>query len=263
MESNRYPVAEKCRQEWQCGNHIIHNPYIYMQDAKNVRVSSWAVRENKYASRWFQHKRLEEKIRTIKNKNKKAYYSGITKPKGLLYASQGMGSGNMETVLLSPNFELLRTLLNCQTTDDMMQIFTVSLCPANDRLIACSALKDGAVGSSVIVRDIGSEVALAKLDESFSFTWSSDGKHVYSTNGEQSENESLKNDAIRWKLKTGQQETTYMLPGNAAFLNLKSELINIKMSGIYNIHYIGGQDNNVPLYHGKLRSDVAGYNRWT
>lgn len=53
MESNQYPVAEKCWQEWQCGNHMVQDPYLYMQNAKDVKVSSWVTQENEYTNRWF------------------------------------------------------------------------------------------------------------------------------------------------------------------------------------------------------------------
>lgn len=265
MESNQYPVAEKCWQEWQCGNHMVQDPYLYMQNAKDVKVSSWVAQENEYTNRWFHNKGLEEKIHFLKNKKRKPFYSGITESNGVLYASQSLGDGSMEVVLLHSNFEKIRTLLNRQMLDDRMQVFAVSPCPANNKIVACSALKDGAARLSVIVRDVENEITLAELDGTFSFSWSSDGKYVYSTTAEQREDGSTKNSVVRWECETGKQETVYTWPGHAVFLQLeaapcggifvhvcknyhdtelvfldpKSEYIHIKTSGFSKVHYIG------------------------
>mgnify|MGYP000000685549 FL=1 len=265
MESNQYPVAEKCWQEWQCGNHMVQDPYLYMQNAKDVKVSSWVTQENEYTNRWFHNKGLEDKIHFLKNKKRNPFYSGITESNGVLYASQSLGDGSMEVVLLHSNFEKIRTLLNRQMLDDRMQVFEVSPCPANNKIVACSALKDGAARLSVIVRDVENETTLAELDGTFSFSWSSDGKYVYSTTAEQREDGSTKNSVVRWECETGKQETVYTWPGHAVFLQLeaapaggifvhvcknyhdtelvfldsKSEYIHIKTSGFSKINYIG------------------------
>lgn len=44
----------------------------------------------------------------------------------------------------------------------------------------------------MIVRDVENEITLAELDGTFSFSWSSDGKYVYSTTAEQREDGSTK-----------------------------------------------------------------------
>ena len=222
MESNQYPVAEKCWQEWQCGNYMVQDPYLYMQNAKDVKVSSWVAQENEHTNRWFHNKGLEEKIHFLKNKKRKPFYSGITESNGVLYASQSLGDGSMEVVLLHSSFEKIRTLLNRQMMDDRMQVFAVSPCPANNKIVACSALKDGAARLSVIVRDVENEITLAELDGTFSFSWSSDGKYVYSTTAEQREDGSTKNSVVRWECETGKQETVYTWPGHAVFLQLEA-----------------------------------------
>lgn len=265
MESNQYPVAETCWQEWQCGKHMIQDPYLYMQNAKDAKVSSWVAQENEYTNRWFHKKGLEEKIHFLKNKERKPFYSGITESGDVLYASQGLGDGSTEVVLLNSNFEKIKTLLNRQMMGNRMQIFSVSPCPTNSRIVACFVLKDGAARPSVVVRDVEHEVTLAELDGTFSFSWSSDGMYLYSTTAEQREDGSLKNSVVRWECETGQQETVYTWPGNAVFLQLestpdggifvhvcknyhdmelvfldpKSECIHIKTNGLSKINYIG------------------------
>lgn len=77
---------------------------------------------NEYTNRWFHNKGLEEKIHFLKNKKRKPFYSGITESNGVLYASQSLGDGSMEVVLLHSSFEKIRTLLNRQMMDDRMQV---------------------------------------------------------------------------------------------------------------------------------------------
>lgn len=66
------------------------------------------------------------------------------------------------------------------------------------------------------------EITLAELDGTFSFSWSSDGKYVYSTTAEQREDGSTKNSVVRWECETGKQETVYTWPGHAVFLQLEA-----------------------------------------
>lgn len=219
MGKKDYPKALKYPESWKCGNHMVHDDYLYMTDASNPKVSSWVAEENTYTDEWFQDKKVNERIQFLKNKKRKPIYSGITSQDNLLYATKNGTDGSYAAVMLNKDFEEQKILLSREMMDDRMQIFGVCPCPANSEMIAYSALKDGAARMSVIVRNMKENTTLAELDNTFFFTWSSDGKYIYYSVASQREDGTTENSVVRWSKNTG-AEKIYTWPGHAVFLKV-------------------------------------------
>lgn len=223
MISKDYPVAAKHPEVWDCGGHSIEDPYLYMKDAGSSEVLDWVQAENEYTGRWFQDKGVEERIRFLKEKKEKwgrPSYSNIIEENGMLYASQRSACCETAAVLLDKNFEEVRLLLDKTMMDGRMQIYGAVPCPGEGRLAAFSGLKNGAPRPTVIIRDIEKNENLAELDGTFSFTWSRDGRYLYSTTVEQRTDDTTANSVIRWRKDNGAVETLYTWPKHAVFLTL-------------------------------------------
>ncbi len=220
MIEKNYPAAEKRPAAWNCGSHSVQDPYLYMTDAKDPRVLEWVAAENAYTAQWFEDKALEERINYLKRKSSKPDFSGITERDGKLYASQHGTDGKTAAVLLNQNFEVERVLLDEAMMDGRMKVYGVSPCPGSSTLAAFSALKNGAPRMTVVVRDLEKNETLAELDGTFAFTWSRDGKYLFSTIAEQRPDGTTANTVIRWSRGAAEPEKLYTWPGHAAFLRL-------------------------------------------
>lgn len=220
MTEKSYPLAAGRPAAWNCGSHSVQDPYLYMTDAQDPQVLEWVAAENAYTGQWFQGRGLEDRVNYLKNKRSKPGYHGISEQGGMLFASRSGVDGKNSAVLLNQQFEVVRVLLDGEMLDGRMQVYGVSPCPGNNTLAAFGALKNGAARMTVVVRDLEKNETLAELDGTFAFTWSRDGKYLYSTTAEQRPDGTTANSVIRWHPGAAEPEKLYTWPGHAAFLRL-------------------------------------------
>lgn len=220
MMKQEYPKAAKHPEIWKCGAHEIKDDYLYMTDPKNPEVVSWVSQENAYTDAWFEDKKLAERIKFLKNKQKGPSYHAITEQDDVLYASCHDKDRSPSAVLLGMDFSQKKVLLNRQMMGNEMQVFNVFPCPANRDIAAFMVLKDGAARPTALVRDIKKNETLAELSGTFSCTWSDSGAYLYSSTAQQREDGTTQNIVQRWNMNTQQVENVYTCPGHAVFLTL-------------------------------------------
>lgn len=220
MTKRDYPAALKRAESWRCGRHSVEDPYLYMTDGKNPEVLEWVAAENAYTDAWFQGRGLAERISFLKSKRDKPDYSGLAEQNGRLYASRTDTDGKCSAVLLNKKFEVVRTLLDGEMMENRMQVHGVSPCPGDDAVAAFGALKNGAPRLTVVIRNLERNETLAELDGTFFYTWSRDGRYLYSSTVEQRPDGTTANHVIRWSKAAEEVETIYTWPGHAAYLQL-------------------------------------------
>ena len=222
MKGEKYPKAEERLESWRCGEHLVQDPFLYMQNAQAPEVLSWVAQENAYTDQWFADKCLDWRIQQLKSKQKKPTYRDISQAGENLYAVRSAPDGSNAAVELGADFVEHKVLLNREMMGGSMNIYGVSPCPADPNLAAFFALKDAAARMSVIVRDIRAGRTLAELDGTFSYTWSSDGEYIYSNESQQRPDGTTENSVVRWNRLSGSRETVYTWPGHSVFLRLKA-----------------------------------------
>lgn len=220
MMKRDYPAAPKRPAVWSCGGHSVEDPYLYMENGRDPAVLEWVEKENACTDAWFRDTELEERVRFLKGKRRKPGYSGLAEQNGRLYASRTGAGGECSAVLLNEKFEVVRTLLDGDMMGGRMKVYGVSPCPGDDTVAAFSALKNGAPRLTVVIRDLEKNVTLAELDGTFFYTWSRDGRYLYSSAVAQRSDGTTANSVIRWSKATGETESIYTWPGHAAYLQL-------------------------------------------
>ena len=220
MEGQKYPKAVEHLESWKCGNHLVQDPYLYMQNAKDPQVLSWVAEENAYTDHWFEDKNLGQRIQQLKFQQKKPTYHNLCQVGEKLYAVCSGTDGSSAAVEMKSDFSEQKVLLNREMMGGTMNIYGVSPCPADPKIAAFFALKDKAARMSVVIRDLEQNRTLAELDGTFSYTWSSDGAYIYSNQSEQRADGTTENSVVRWNRCTGQQEIVYTWPGHSVFLRL-------------------------------------------
>src|SRR5699024_1137824 len=150
MEGQKYPKAVEHLESWKCGNHLVQDPYLYMQNAKDPQVLSWVAEENAYTDHWFEDKNLGQRIQQLKSQQKKPTYHNLCQVGEKLYAVCSGTDGSSAAVEMKSDFSEQKVLLNREMMGGTMNIYGVSPCPADPKIAAFFALKDKAARMSVI-----------------------------------------------------------------------------------------------------------------
>lgn len=153
MEGQKYPKAVEHLESWKCGNHLVQDPYLYMQNAKDPQVLSWVAEENAYTDHWFEDKNLGQRIQQLKSQQKKPTYHNLCQVGEKLYAVCSGTDGSSAAVEMKSDFSEQKVLLNREMMGGTMNIYGVSPCPADPKIAAFFALKDKAARMSVVIRD--------------------------------------------------------------------------------------------------------------
>ena len=104
MEGQKYPKAVEHLESWKCGNHLVQDPYLYMQNAKDQQVLSWVAEENAYTDHWFEDKNLGQRIQQLKSQQKKPTYHNLCQVGEKLYAVCSGTDGSSAAVEMKSDF---------------------------------------------------------------------------------------------------------------------------------------------------------------
>lgn len=226
MQNWNYPYTEKCSHVDVYHHESVTDEYAWLEKAKDVKVLDWVSKENACTDDFFAQfgNRLPMAMAALRNEKKKPEYGGysdISVSSGILACKKTDGEGHESIVRISPEFEELETILDVDEIDPAAHLAGVSLNPADPAIAAIYILYPGQDRLSILVYNWKTKTSMARLNESFSYTWNKDGSVIYygSVNIDKA-NRVNYNNIIAYHIYTQKSQLLYTYPDNSVLIQV-------------------------------------------
>ncbi len=204
--------------------HAVVDPYRYLEDAKSPQTLEVVRAENEYTHAFFERQtsfsaaELEKKLRA---KPVDEELSDVQQAGGVICAARKLEGGIHDIVRLDSEMNVVEVIVNEEMLGGRMHVYRAEPCPAQPGIYAVMGVIHGHPRCCVVIWDANEKKAIAELDGTFGFAWSTEGKYVYYSEAQlDAVNNRNINIVRRYNWRENRLEDLYTHEENAVFIDV-------------------------------------------